>query len=254
MSVPDSRPESMAESWRNGAATPLGRPFATPTFRSTGLTSARTAATAATLTATLGLAAASWVVAVPRMNGMDMGVATRLGSFAFFVALWVWMMAAMMLPGAAPAVLRRTHASGRVRALPLFVGSYLGVWTLVGLAVYAVYRPHGSFVAGSVAIAAGVYEFTPLKQSFRRRCRESVGSGFGFGLCCIGSSIGLMLVLVALGVMSVTWMAVIAVLVLGQKLLPAKAAIDVPLALAIVGLGILVVIAPSLVPGLAPPM
>jgi predicted metal-binding membrane protein len=63
-----------------------------------------------------------------------------------------------------------------------------------------------------------------------------------------------MLVLVAVGVMSVTWMAVIAVLVLGQKLLPAKAAIDVPLALAIVGLGILIVIAPSLVPGVTPPM
>ncbi len=53
------------------------------------MTSTRTATTAAALTATLGLAAASWVVAVRQMNGMDMGVATRLGSFAFFVALWV---------------------------------------------------------------------------------------------------------------------------------------------------------------------
>ena len=52
-------------------------------------TSARTAATAAVLTATLGLAAASWVVAVRLMNGMDMGVATTLGSFTFFVVLWV---------------------------------------------------------------------------------------------------------------------------------------------------------------------
>jgi predicted metal-binding membrane protein len=63
-----------------------------------------------------------------------------------------------------------------------------------------------------------------------------------------------MLMLVALGVMSMTWMFVIAVLVLAQKLLPAKAAFDVPLAPAIVGLGILIVIAPSSVPGLAPPM
>src|SRR5439155_14849278 len=115
--------------------------------------------------------------------------------------------------------------------------------------------PHGSIAAGTVAIAAGVYEFTPLKQHFRRRCRESVGSGFEFGLCCVGSSIGLTLMLVALGVMSVTWMFVVAVIVLAQKLLPAKAAFDVPLALAIVGLGVLiVVIAPSSVPGLAPPM
>jgi predicted metal-binding membrane protein len=254
MSVPDSGPESMAESWHNGAATSLGRPFATPTFRSAGLTSAKSAATAAALTATLGLAAASWLVAASQMNGMDMGVETRLGSFAFFVALWVWMMAAMMLPGAAPAVLRRTHASGRVRAVPLFVASYLGVWTLVGLAVYALDRPHGSSVAGAVAIAAGVYEFTPLKHHFRQRCRQSVGSGVEFGLCCVGSSIGLMVMLVALSIMSVTWMVVIAVVALAQKLLPPRTAIDVPLGLAIVGLGILIVIAPSSVPGLLPPM
>ena len=184
--------------------------------------SARTAARAAALTATLGLAAASWVVAVRQMNGMDMGVATELGSFAFFVGLWVSMMAAMMLPGAVPAVLRRARASGRVRAVPLFVGSYLAVWTLVGVAVYALYRPHGSVVAGAVAIAAGVYELTPLKQRFRQRCRETVHSGFEYGLYCVGSSIGLMLMLVALGVMSVPWMFVIAVLVLAQKLLPAK--------------------------------
>jgi predicted metal-binding membrane protein len=183
-----------------------------------------------------------------------MGVATRLGSFAFFVALWVSMMAAMMLPGAAPAVLRRAHTNGRLRAVPLFVGSYLAVWTLVGVAVYALYRPHGSSAAGALVIAAGVYEFTRLKQHCRRRCRESVRSGFDFGLYCVGSSIGLMLMLVALGVMSVTWMSVIAVLVLGQKLLPAKAAVDVPLALAIIGLGIVMVIAPSSVPGLLPPM
>jgi predicted metal-binding membrane protein len=60
--------------------------------------------------------------------------------------------------------------------------------------------------------------------------------------------------LVALGVMSVTWLSVIAVLIVAQKLLPARAAIDVPVALAIVGLGILIVIAPSSVPGLMPPM
>jgi predicted metal-binding membrane protein len=222
--------------------------------RSAAMTGAGTAATAGALTLTLGVAAASWVVAVRQMNGMDMGVATRLGSFAFFAALWVPMMAAMMLPGAAPAVVRLAHASGRVRAVPLFVGSYLAVWAFVGVAVYALYRPHGSVAAGVAVIAAGVYEFTPLKQQFRRRCRESVRSGFTFGLYCTGSSIGLMVMLVALSVMSVTWMCVTAVLVLAQKLLPAKAAIDVPLALAIVGLGVLIVIAPSLVPGLTPPM
>ena len=213
-----------------------------------------TAATAAALAVTLGLAAVSWVVAVRQMSGMDMGVATRLGSFAFFAVLWVTMMAAMMLPGAVPAVVRRVQASRRVRGVPLFLGSYLAVWALVGVAVYALYRPHGVAVAGAIVIAAGVYEFTPLKRHFRRRCQESTGSGLGYGLCCLGSSIGLMVILVALSVMSVVWMAVVAVLALGQKLLPAKAAVDVPLALAIVGLGILIVLAPAAVPGLMPPM
>jgi predicted metal-binding membrane protein len=184
---------------------------------------------------------------------MDMGVATRLGSFTFFIAVWAWMMAAMMLPGAAPAVVKRAQADG-VRAVPLFVGSYLAVWVLVGAAVYAVYRPHGPVAAGAVAIAAGVYELTPLKQHFRRRCRDRVRSGFAFGLCCAGSSIGLMALLVAVGVMSLPWMSAIAVVVLAQKLLPAKAAIDVPLALAIAGLGIWIIIAPWSVPGLTPPM
>ncbi len=221
---------------------------------SAATTGARTVATAAALTATLGLAAASWVVAVWQMNGMDMGVATRLGSFAFFVGLWVVMMAAMMLPGAAPAVVRRAHAGGGARAVPLFVGSYLAIWALAGVAVYALYRPHGSAAAGAVVIAAGVYEVTPLKRHFRRRCRDSVRSGWEFGLCCAGSSIGLMAMLVALGVMSIPWMCVIAVLTLAQKLLPARAAIDVPLALAIIGLGVLIVLAPWSVPGLTPPM
>ncbi len=221
--------------------------------------STRTALTATVLratvlTATLGLAAASWVVAIRLMYGMDMGVATTPGLFGVFVVVWVAMMAAMMLPGAAPAVVRRVLASGQVRTVPLFVGSYLAVWTLVGVATYAVYRPHGTLAAGVVVIAASVYELTPLKQGFRRRCREGNCSGVAFGLSCIGSSLGLMLMLVALGVMSITWMAVIAVLVTAKKLLPAHAAIDVPLALAIVGLGMLIVIAPSLMPGLMPPM
>jgi predicted metal-binding membrane protein len=214
---------------------------------------ARPAATAAALTGTLGLAAACWVVAAWQMHGMDMGTATQLGPFGAFLAVWVAMMAAMMLPGAAPAVLRRARTGG-VRAVPVFVSSYLAVWALAGVAVYAAYRPHGTLAAGAVVLAAAVYEVTPLKRHFRGRCREATGSGFRFGLCCAGSSAGLMAMLVVLGVMSITWMAVIAVLVVAQKCLPARTAIDLPLALAIAGLGALIIIAPALVPGLIPPM
>jgi predicted metal-binding membrane protein len=210
-------------------------------------------ATAAALAATLGLAAACWVVSVQQMNGMNMGTATPLGSFGFFIAVWAAMMAAMMLPGAAPATLRRAQDGG-ARAVPLFVGAYLAVWALAGVLVYVVDRPHGTLVAGMVTIAAGIYEFTPLKQHYRRRCRETTASGLGFGLCCIGSSAGLMAVLVALGIMSIPWMVVITIIVLAQKLLPPIPIVDMLLALAITGLGILIVVTPALVPGLTPPM
>lgn len=214
---------------------------------------AQPATTAAALTATLGVAALCWVVAVRQMAGMDMGVATGLGSLGFFVTVWVVMMAAMMLPGAAPAAVRHARQNARLRVVPLFLVSYLAIWALVGLVVYAAYRPHGTSAAAAIVIAAGVYELTPLKRHFRESCRASVRSGVVFGLDCVGSSIGLMLMLVALGVMSVTWMSVIAVVIAAQKLLPTKTAIDVALGLGIVGFGILIVIAPSSVPGLTPP-
>jgi predicted metal-binding membrane protein len=226
----------------------VGQPVTLPTPRT------KTALTPAALAATLVLAAAAWVVAVRQMEGMNMGVATELGSFTFFAALWATMMAAMMLPGAASAVARRARSSGRMRDVPLFVASYLAVWSLVGVAVYTAYRPHGSRVAGAAVIAAGVYELTPLKQGFRLLCRESTGSGFTFGLYCVGSSVGLILILVSLSVMSVTWMAAITIVVLAQKSLPAQPVVDVPLAAAIIALGALIVVAPSTVPGLTPAM
>ncbi|HXW43366.1 MAG TPA: DUF2182 domain-containing protein [Streptosporangiaceae bacterium] len=213
----------------------------------------RLAAPPIVLVATLGLAAGCWAAAVWLMHGMDMGVATRPGPFWFFTAAWVTMMAAMMLPGAAPAVARRARMTGKARAALWFAGSYLAIWALAGVAAYALDRPHGLLAAGAVVVAAGGYELTPVKLHFRHRCREDAGSGLGFGLCCVGSSIGLMAMLVALDVMSVFWMAIVAVLACAQKLLPARAAVDVPLALALVGLGLVIVFAPSLVPGLTPP-
>ena len=222
------------------------RPLAAPTPRAT--------ATAAALTATLGVAALAWVVAVRRMDGMDMGIETELGTFASFAPTWIAMMAAMMLPGLLPAVSRAAHAAVGPRAAPLFVASYLAVWALAGAAAYVVYRPHGTVVAAALVVAAGLYALTPLERRCRRRCRETVRSGLEYGRHCIGASAGPMVVLFALGAMSVAWMCVAGALVLAKKLLAPRAVVDVPLALAIVALGVMVAVSPSSIPGLVPGM
>jgi predicted metal-binding membrane protein len=206
------------------------------------------------LTATLGLAGACWGLALRQMSGMDMGVSTRLGSFGFFLAVWALMMAAMMLPSAAPEVVRRARSSNtRLGGVLLFVSVYLAVWTAVGLPVYLAYRPHGTLTAGALVITAGLYELTPLKTRCRRRCRHSIRPG-EFAVGCVGSSIGLMLTLLAIGLMNTGWMAIITGLVLAQKTLPSKLAIDIPVALMVVALGVLIILAPASIPGLMPSM
>jgi predicted metal-binding membrane protein len=218
---------------------------------------AMTRRSAIALTTTLVLAAAAWVIAIQLMAGMEpmdgmaVGPATELGSFGFFAAAWISMMAAMMLPGAALPVAARVRAGARAS---VFIAWYLGLWAVLGGVLYAVYRPHGSLVAGGIVLAAGIYELTPLKRRCRQACRDGGQNGLAFGVCCVGSSIGLMAVLVALGLMSIFWMSAVAVVTLAQKLLPANRAIDVPLAAAMVALAIWIVVAPSSIPGLMPPM
>jgi predicted metal-binding membrane protein len=151
---------------------------------------------------------------------------------------WVLMMAAMMLPSAVPAIARRARERDGALAAPLFAGSYLGIWALAALALWLLYRPPGALTAGALIVGAGLYELTPLKRECRRRCRQRVRSGLWFGIYCFGSSIGLMLVLVALDVMSIGLMVAVAVVVLAQKLLAPRPAVDVPLALALVALGV----------------
>ncbi len=167
---------------------------------------------------------------------------------------WAAMMAAMMLPSVIPAVVAAARSGVRRRNLSCFVAAYLAVWALVSDVVYASARPHAVVAAAVLVIAAGLYELTPLKRYFRRRCRQRPRSGIEFGLCCAGSCIGLMLLPIAIDAMSVRWMTVAAAVAFVQKILPAKAVLDVPLALAIVGLGILIVVWPAAVPGFVPDM
>ena len=174
------------------------------------------------------------------MNGMPMPGThgASMSAMTMTLPLWVVMMAAMMLPGAVPAIVRRAHDGVGVFAAPLFAGSYLGVWALAALAMWLLYRPPGAAASGALLIGAGVYELTPFKRACRRRCRERVRSGAWFGALCFGSSIGLMLVLVAVNVMSVALMVAIAAVVLAQKLFAPRPTLDLTLALAIVVLGI----------------
>lgn len=197
---------------------------------------------------------ASWIISIRLMNGMDMGVATKLGSFISFIVMWIVMMAAMMLPGISPAILRFAHVKNRIRDVLIFIGSYLIVWVIFGVVVYLLYKPHGFVAAGITLVAAGIYEFIPLKKHFRVCCYMKINSGFKFGLYCVGSTIGLMLVQIELGIMSITWMLVIAIIITVQKLFPKKSAFDIPLALVIICFGIMVILVPSLIPGLIPAM
>jgi predicted metal-binding membrane protein len=212
-----------------------------------------TAGRNAAVVATITVATLCWVVTVPRMAGMDMGTLTELGPLTSFTGLWVLMMAAMMLPGASAAIASTASRRG-IGAASMFAVTYLVVWTIAGLAAYAVYRPHEAIAGGALVLAAGCYELTPLKRHFRNRCREHAGSAAAFGLCCLGSSLGLMVLLLAVGVMSVVWMVLVAALLTGQKLVAPHRFIDQTVALAIVALGVVIVAVPSAIPGLTPSM
>jgi predicted metal-binding membrane protein len=127
------------------------------------------------------------------------------------------LMAAMMLPGAVPATVRAARASERSLTAPLFAGSYLVIWALVGLAIYELYMPPAPAVAAVLIAAAVAYELTPQARACRRRCRAERRSGVRFAAWCLGSSIGLMAVLVAIDPMSLPLMAGIAAVALIQK-------------------------------------
>lgn len=168
-------------------------------------------------------------------------------------AMWAAMMVAMMLPSAAPVTLlvagiarKRAAASGA--ATVLFVLGYIAVW--FGFAAVATLLQWGldeagilsdtmafgnALLAGAVLVAAGIYQWTPLKEACLRHCRSpldfllfhwregSVGalvSGIGHGIFCLGCCWMLMALLFVGGIMNLAWIAGIALLVLIEKTLP----------------------------------
>jgi predicted metal-binding membrane protein len=157
----------------------------------------------------------------------------------------------------------------------------LAAWTAYGLLAYAVFRlvtwpdpgflawdRAGPYLAGGAIAAAGLYELTPLKNICLRHCRGPLHfilhgwrrgplgafrMGVEHGLYCVGCCWGLMVVLFALGVMSLFWMAVIAAVIFAEKILPYGFRLSRAFAVAFVAFGIWVAVAPGSVPGLTNP-
>jgi predicted metal-binding membrane protein len=237
--------------------------------------------------ATLTAAALAWVVTDVRMA--DMGGGTDLGSFGFYVGVWVVMMAAMMFPSVWPMVVafhliqRRRRELGKPAPAAggaVFLCGYLAAWTMYGLGAYGVIRAGraldihelswnraGPYVAGGVIVVAAIYQLTPAKDICLRKCRTPMHFLFGgwrdglsgalrlgieHGAWCVGCCWALMAALFAVGVMSVGWMAFIGALIAIEKLLPWKAAANRGVAVVLVALGLAVLITPTSVPGLGP--
>jgi predicted metal-binding membrane protein len=183
-------------------------------------------------------------------HAMAASSAGELGTLGWFVVTWIVMMAAMMLPSLAPTVAlyaRLTRRRGTDRAL-LFAGGYLLIWGAAGTVAYGLFEAGrtlfghelawnraGSAVAAGVVALAAMYQFTPFKDACLGRCRGPLGfilgcwregragalqMGARHGLWCLGCCWALMAALFALGIMSLSWMAVVAALIALEKTLP----------------------------------
>jgi predicted metal-binding membrane protein len=194
------------------------------------------------------------------MDEMDMGGGATmlmrpdwtLGYALLIFLMWAIMMVAMMLPSAAPTILL-VAALGRSRGgmgttAALFAVGYLLVWTGFSLvatslqwgldragALSGAMAVGSAAATGGVLIAAGVYQWTPLKQACLRHCRSplafllnhwrsgawgAVTSGLRHGVFCLGCCWMLMALLFVGGLMNLLWIAALALLVLVEKTLP----------------------------------
>ncbi len=229
------------------------------------------------------LTALGWWWTVGEMQGMDGGPWTGLGALGWFLGVWVVMMAAMMFPSVAPTVALYSRLTRRRSPLLpfLFVTGYLAVWGAAGLLAFGLAtagRPvlgaafawdvAGRWVAGGTLVVAAAYELTPLKDVCLGKCRSPLGfllgswrdgrpgalsMGARHGAWCAGCCWALMASLFALGVMSIAWMAVVAGLIAFEKTIPWRRVAVYGTAAALLALGVLVLAAPSAIPGLTIP-
>lgn len=189
------------------------------------------------------------------MVAMPMAPVWELGALALTFVMWSIMMVGMMLPSAAPAILlygtmvRKNRERGSsLPAVWIFAAGYLAVWTGFSLAatlLQAALQAGGlvtpmmvsasPWLSGGLLVAAGVYQWLPLKEACLEKCRAPLqfflfrwrpGTGGAFamgaehGLFCVGCCWALMLLLFAAGVMNLLWVAALAGFVLVEKLLP----------------------------------
>jgi len=229
------------------------------------------------------LAAIGWWWTVEQMRGMDNGPWTNLGAGGWFVGVWVVMMAAMMFPSVSPTVALYSRMTiGRSIVQPvLFALGYLVTWTAAGALAFAVAFAGGGIVGDSLAwdrggrwvaaatlIVAALYELTPLKDACLGRCRNPLGLLLGSwregpagavrmgarnGAWCIGCCWALMASFFALGIMSAVWMAIVAGLIAVEKTLPWRRVAVYGTAGVLLGLGVLLLAIPAVVPGLTIP-
>jgi predicted metal-binding membrane protein len=233
----------------------------------------------AALLAVTGLA---WWSTADRMAGMDAGPGTALGSVGWFTGVWATMMAAMMLPSLAPTVAVFAAAVRReLSRVLLFASGYLLVWSAAGTGAYGLFELGKSPFAGSLAwhtggrwLAAGVLAFAALYQLslFKRasltRCREplrfldasrqgtrqgALAAGLRNGGWCLSCSWALMAALFALGVMSLTWMGLVAALVALEKIGPSERGARFAIAGLLLVLAVAILAAPHKIPGFVVP-
>ena len=176
------------------------------------------------------------------------------GYAGLVLIMWAVMMAAMMLPSAAPMILlygtiARRRSGGKPASSALFMLGYVILWAAYstagaglqyGLEQAALLTPMMQATsiafAGGVLIAAGLYQLTPLKQACLRRCRSPLEflavewregrrgaflMGVRHGAYCVGCCWMLMLLLFVGGVMNLAWIIGLALFVLIEKLVPA---------------------------------
>ncbi len=225
-----------------------------------------------------GAAGCCWAISASRMAGMDAGPAGYLGALGWFMATWIVMMAAMMFPTIAPMAIapdgrgQQRALVGRVTRGATFVGAYLVVWAAVGLLVYELisaarsvageafaWDRAGRWAALAVLAAAAAYQLTGHKRRALVRCRRTNPSGppaqagLTAGLNCLRSSWLMMAALFALGVMSLWWMGVVALLIAAERLPRVSTPGRLVGAGVFLALALGVAVSPASVPGLTVP-